>query len=81
METTEKHTHSNEFRVGYAQQSGGLFLEWTINLDKDWQAKDPSLGLLFLWETRDQPQTGSPHSRFLGREEERPWERGCTFSV
>ena len=31
METTEKH----EFRVGYAQQSGGLFLEWTLNLDKD----------------------------------------------
>ena len=77
METTEKHSQLNEFRVGYVQQSGGLFLEWTINLDKDKQVKDPSLGLLFLWQTRDQPQPGSPLSWFLGREEERPWERGC----
>ena len=34
------------------------------------------LSLIFPWETRDQPQPGSPLSRFLGREEERPWERG-----
>ena len=77
MKTTEKHSQLNEFRVGCAQQSGSLFLEWTINFDKDWQAKDPSLGQVFLWETRDQPQPGSPFSRFLGREEEKPWERGC----
>ena len=72
-----KNSLLNKFRVGCTQQSGSLFLEWTINLDKDYQAKDPSLGLIFLWETRDQPQPGSPLSRFLGREEERPWERGC----
>ena len=35
MKTTEKHSQLNEFRVGCAQQSGNLFLEWTINLNKD----------------------------------------------
>ena len=45
------------------------------------KAEDPSLGLIFLLETRDQPQPGSPLSRFLGREEERPWERGCILKL
>ena len=33
MKTTEKHSQLNEFRMGCAQQSGSLFLEWTINLE------------------------------------------------
>ena len=35
MKTTEKHSQLNEFRVGFAQQSGSLVLESKINLDKN----------------------------------------------
>ena len=77
MKTTEKHSQLNEFRLGCAQHSGSPYLEWTINPNKDIAGEGPLPGSNFLfWETRDQPQSGSPLSRFLGHEEEGPWERG-----
>ena len=47
MKTTEKHGQLNEFRVGCAQQSGSLFLEWTINLDKGFAGERPLPGSNF----------------------------------
>ena len=47
MKTTEKHSQLNEFRVGYAQQRGSLFLEWTINLDKGFAGERPLPGSNF----------------------------------